>query len=155
LASLTGELSHYHEAALARPDLPSSRAGLGCALARAGRAHDAVPHLEAAALAGPFHRRAPRACYQSLLDAKLGDQAEALRSDQLALYLSAPKVVPPEPYFARPPVHTGPARAAGEGQLAVVWQGAFRERHSLALVNRQACRGLLERGHALSLVAVP
>src|SRR5205823_2587679 len=32
----------------ARPDLPGSRAALGCALARAGRVALAVPHLRAA-----------------------------------------------------------------------------------------------------------
>jgi glycosyltransferase involved in cell wall biosynthesis/SAM-dependent methyltransferase len=33
----------------------------------------------------------------------------------------------------------------------VVWEGAISEEHSLALVNRQLCLGLLERGHEVSL----
>ena len=49
LADLTGDLAHYHEAALARPDLPTSRAALGCALARQRRFSEAAHHLRRAA----------------------------------------------------------------------------------------------------------
>ena len=38
LGELTGDLAHYREAALARPDLAPGLAALGCALGRAGRA---------------------------------------------------------------------------------------------------------------------
>jgi glycosyltransferase involved in cell wall biosynthesis/Flp pilus assembly protein TadD len=43
----------------------------------------------------------------------------------------------------------------GEGSLAVVWQGDQAPVHSLALVNRAFCKGLLDRGHELSLAPLP
>src|SRR5207244_7360042 len=45
LAEATGELAHYYEAAVYRPDLPPARAALGCALGRAGRFVEAAGHL--------------------------------------------------------------------------------------------------------------
>ena len=45
LADLTDELAHYEAAVAAFPDLPSGHAELGCALCRAGRLADALPHL--------------------------------------------------------------------------------------------------------------
>ncbi len=60
LAELTGDVHHRHEAALARPDLPPTRAALGCALGAAGRPADAVPHLRFAVESDPFDRPAAR-----------------------------------------------------------------------------------------------
>jgi glycosyltransferase involved in cell wall biosynthesis/tetratricopeptide (TPR) repeat protein/predicted O-methyltransferase YrrM len=45
---------------------------------------------------------------------------------------------------------SAPTRAA-VAPVAVVWEGALAELHSLALVNRELCRRLVERGHELSL----
>src|SRR5581483_5783886 len=42
LGNLTGAPHHYYEAAALRPDLPVTRAALGCALARAGQFAAAV-----------------------------------------------------------------------------------------------------------------
>src|SRR5262249_31705484 len=61
LAGLTDDLVHYYEAAAARPDLPTARAALGCALARAKHVDEAVAHLRFAAEANPFDRDAARA----------------------------------------------------------------------------------------------
>src|SRR5262249_47021130 len=66
LADLTGELSHFHEAALARPDLPSARAALGCALGRSGRPAEAASHLARGVGGNPFDVTAARALYQAL-----------------------------------------------------------------------------------------
>jgi GT2 family glycosyltransferase/tetratricopeptide (TPR) repeat protein len=103
LAELTGDLSHHHEAALARPDLPPTRASLGCALARAGRHADAVPHLRFATEANPFDRAAARALFQALTD--LGDAAGADRiaADRRLLHAAAPQAVPEEAWFAEAP----------------------------------------------------
>jgi tetratricopeptide (TPR) repeat protein len=66
LGELTGELAYYYEAAMARPDLPVTRAALGCALARAGKHAEAVPHLRYAVAGNPFDKAAARALYQVL-----------------------------------------------------------------------------------------
>src|SRR5439155_1566193 len=54
LAELTGDLLHGCQAALARPDLPTSRRWLGMALAQAGRPAEAVPHLRQAVAENPL-----------------------------------------------------------------------------------------------------
>ncbi len=61
LADWTHDLVHRHEAALARPDLPPTRAALGCALGEAKRPQEAVPHLHYAVEQNPFDRSAARA----------------------------------------------------------------------------------------------
>src|ERR671923_3096500 len=61
LADLTGELPHYCEAVVARPDLPTSRAALGCALGRNRQAGEAVEHLRQAVQANPLDLAAARA----------------------------------------------------------------------------------------------
>jgi GT2 family glycosyltransferase len=99
LGSLTDDLGHYHEAVLARPDLPTSRAALGCALGRAGRSAEAVPHLRQAVTANPFDLEAARAFFQALGDC--GDSASQVRFAQERILLSraAPKLVPAEAWF--------------------------------------------------------
>jgi GT2 family glycosyltransferase/predicted Zn-dependent protease len=113
LADLTGDLPHFHEAVLARPDLPIARAALGCALARVGRLADALPHLRAAVEARPFDAPAARALYQVLSD--LGDRAGARRLARRLwlLHRAAPGSVPAEPWFADAP-------PAGEELASVV-----------------------------------
>jgi GT2 family glycosyltransferase/predicted Zn-dependent protease len=113
LADLTGDLSHFHEAVLARPDLPTARAALGCALARAGRLAEALPHLRLAVEAQPFDAPAARALYQVLSD--IGDRAGArqLARRRRLLHRSAPGSVPAEPWFEGAP-------PAGEELASVV-----------------------------------
>jgi GT2 family glycosyltransferase/tetratricopeptide (TPR) repeat protein len=103
LAELTGELAHFHEAALARPDLPPSRAALGCALGRAGRPALALPHLRAAAAADPFDAAAARALAQALADAGDPEGARRVARDRRLLRGAAPEAVPEEPWFAQAP----------------------------------------------------
>jgi tetratricopeptide (TPR) repeat protein len=79
LADLTGELSHYHEAAVARPDLATTRAALGCALGRLGRPAEAVPHLSFAVEEDPFDTPAARA-----LSAALGEVGDVEGQKRLA-----------------------------------------------------------------------
>jgi GT2 family glycosyltransferase/predicted Zn-dependent protease len=102
LGELTGELSHFHEAALARPDLPTSRAALGCALGRADRPGDALPHLRRAAAADPFDPEAARALHQALRDAGDAEGARRAAFDRRRLARAAPHL-PQEAWFAEPP----------------------------------------------------
>ena len=39
--------------------------------------------------------------------------------------------------------------------MRVAWEGDFEALHSLAIVNRAVCRGLLDRGHDVRLIASP
>jgi glycosyltransferase involved in cell wall biosynthesis/predicted Zn-dependent protease len=100
LALLTGDLSHYHEAALARPDLPPTRAALGCALCRAGRPAEGLPHLRAAVAGNPFDGPAARALAQALTDAGDPVGSRRLARDRRRLHRAAPQAVPAEPWFA-------------------------------------------------------
>jgi GT2 family glycosyltransferase/predicted Zn-dependent protease len=103
LAGPTGDLSHYHEAALARPDLPSTRAALGCALARSGRAAEGVPHLRAALASNPFDNLAARALAQAMADAGDRTAAHRLARDRRLLHKAVPQAVPAEAWFASAP----------------------------------------------------
>src|SRR5262249_37023565 len=116
LADLTGDLVHFHEAALARPDLPLSRARLGCALGRAGRAAEAVPHLQRAVAANPLDITAARALYQALLDSGDTEGSARLARDRRLLHLAAPECVPVESWFDGPPIpanSTAPPAVSG------------------------------------------
>jgi len=62
-AHLTERLGHFYEAALAQPDLPATRAALGCALARAGKFPEAAAHLAHAKAENPFDTTAARAYF--------------------------------------------------------------------------------------------
>jgi glycosyltransferase involved in cell wall biosynthesis/tetratricopeptide (TPR) repeat protein len=148
LAELTGELPHHHEAAVERPDLPPTRAALGCALGAAGRPAEAAAHLHAASLANPFDRAAARALY-----AGQTAQADALARDRLLLRLSAPAAVAAEDWALQP--RRGNAPANPTSPLALVWEGAFLAQHSLGLLNRALCHRLMHRGHELSLTPIP
>jgi GT2 family glycosyltransferase/Flp pilus assembly protein TadD len=99
LATLTGDLSHYYEAVFARPDLPLSRAALGCALGRAGRPAEALPHLRYAVEHNPFDREAARALLQVLHDAGDADGERRLAREQRLLSQAAPQLVPAAPWF--------------------------------------------------------
>jgi len=103
LADLNNDLVHYYEAMLARPDLPVSRAALGCALARNGRLLEARTHLERAVAEQPFDLPAVRALAQVLLE--LGDRKarQQLEHDRRQLAKAAPGIVPEEDWFALPP----------------------------------------------------
>jgi glycosyltransferase involved in cell wall biosynthesis/predicted Zn-dependent protease len=105
LSGLTGDVTHAFEAVLARPDLPSSRAELGAALANVGRNDEAIPHLRAAVALNPFDNTAALALFKALGAAGDGDGQRRLGRDRRLLALAAPQVVPTEPWFTNcPPV---------------------------------------------------
>jgi glycosyltransferase involved in cell wall biosynthesis/predicted Zn-dependent protease len=169
LAELTGELGHYYEAVAARPDLPNTRAALGCALGRQGRAGEAVPHLRLVVEGSPFDLNAARALYQALGEAGDVEGQRELARDRALLARAAPRVVPPELWFdekVRSPwsVVRGQEKASADLSslrtnhnglrtqvLQAGWEGPFRAAHSLGLVNREVCRRLIERGHQIAL----
>jgi tetratricopeptide (TPR) repeat protein len=100
LADLTGELTHFQQAAGLRPDLPISRAAWGCALARAGQFAEAVPQLRAAVTANPFDRAAARSLFEALGQAGDAGGQRCFAQERRLLAQAAPQVVPAEPWFA-------------------------------------------------------
>ncbi|MBL8796721.1 MAG: glycosyltransferase, partial [Planctomycetia bacterium] len=103
LAELTGDLLHFHEAVLARPNLPISRAMLGCALARQRRPIEALPHLRQAVHDNPFDLDAARALYHVLAEVGEPPSQRRLARDRWLLSQCAPPVVPVETWFAHAP----------------------------------------------------
>jgi glycosyltransferase involved in cell wall biosynthesis len=151
LACLTGELAHAHEAALARPDLPPSRAELGRALVRAGRPADAAEHLRLAVAGNPFDGAAARDLHRVLGEAGDAPGQDRLAHERRLLSRCAPQLVPAEPWFERVPLFpsTVPPPPA---PLRIIWEGPQRVLHSLALVNREVCARLIRRGHEVSVL---
>jgi tetratricopeptide (TPR) repeat protein len=102
-AEQIGGLANLYEAALARPDLPTTRAALGLALAGAGRDREALGHLRAALAENPFDAAASRALHDVL--GRGGDAEGQSRLAHACRLLSraAPQAFPPEPWFQAPP----------------------------------------------------
>src|SRR5262249_36841680 len=103
LADMTGELHHYYDAALARPDLAPTRAALGCALARQGRLTEAIGHRRQAVGDNPFDADAARALAKALGDAGEGLARRRLARQRRLLWEAAPDRVQAEPWFAQAP----------------------------------------------------
>jgi glycosyltransferase involved in cell wall biosynthesis/Flp pilus assembly protein TadD len=103
LAEVTGELRHYYEAVLARPDLGISRSFLGCALARAKQYAQAVPHLRFAVEENPFDANAARALFQALEDSGDSMGKRRLARHVRLLAKAAPRLVSLEEWAARTP----------------------------------------------------
>ena len=121
LAAWTGELPHYYEAALRRPDLPSGPAALGAALVRAERPREAQEHLRRALADSPLDRETARVYFQAL------GSRQRFRGPAAAV-----RGAPP----------AGPRRAPGRpGGKLVRRAAATRRRIGLHLVQ---CRGRLE-----------
>jgi glycosyltransferase involved in cell wall biosynthesis/predicted Zn-dependent protease len=102
LAQWTGATSHYFEAGLAFPESSTTRAALGCALARGGKVVEALPHLRLAVEANPLDVPAARNLYQAL-----GEVGDAVGQRRVArdLWLLARMIptLPTEPWFDQPP----------------------------------------------------
>jgi GT2 family glycosyltransferase/Tfp pilus assembly protein PilF len=101
LAELTDVLPHYYEAVVARPDLPPTRAALGGALGRLGRAADSVPHLRCALAANPFDTATAQALYQAL--GKTGDPVGQRRLARSRRLLAQAAALPAEDWFTKAP----------------------------------------------------
>ncbi len=111
LGLLSGEVIHYHEAVLARPDLPVSQAALGCALGQLGRPTVALSHLRAAVDANPFDEDAARALHQACRDLGDVEAAHRVAQDHRLLRRAAPGLVPDRGWDAEAaPAATGGSR---------------------------------------------
>ncbi len=103
LGELTGEVQEFEKAVAARPDLPTSRFGLGCALAMAGRVAEAVAHFREAVWGNPFDLRAARALYQALKDSGDVEGCRGFGRGRQLLAKAAPRIVPVEAWFYEDP----------------------------------------------------
>lgn len=119
LAASTSDLVHYHEAALAQPDEPTPRAALGCALARAGRLHEALPHLQLAVAGNPADRAAARALYQLYGDLGHKKNQRRLARDQRRFANDTAEPIPSESWFA----DSAPPGDELASILVVCWNG--------------------------------
>jgi GT2 family glycosyltransferase/tetratricopeptide (TPR) repeat protein len=99
LGELTGDAVPWYEAVLSRPDLPVTHAALGCALGRAARYAEALPHLQRAVEDNPFDRAAARAYFETLGGTGRGFEQRRFARDQRLLARAAPGVVPQEAWF--------------------------------------------------------
>ncbi len=155
LAGMTGDLAHHYEAAAARPDLPSGQAALGCALARAGNFTAARSHLQRAVADNPFDVPAAAALFGVYGETASWPAQHRLAQDYGLLHQSAPAIIERGAWFAPPRLGGLPATdrrgSDGEASCRVVWEGGFEELHSLALVNRELCWRLIERGCQVAL----
>jgi len=153
LGCLTGDVVHLAEAVLARPDLPGSRAALGMALGQQRRRAEAVYHLRQALDKNPFDVETARALHRALTESGDRGAAAELAGEYRLIHEAAPGIVRAEDSFSA---------AASDGarqseslpheRVRVVWEGGFGAVHSLALVNRELCGRLAERGHELCLL---
>jgi GT2 family glycosyltransferase/Flp pilus assembly protein TadD len=101
-AKLTGDVVHYYEAALARPELPATAAALGCSLASKGYAVEAIDPLRRALGANPLDRDAARALGHMLSTLGERDAARQLAAERRLLSRASAALVPPEPWFSDP-----------------------------------------------------
>lgn len=152
LAHLTGDLAHSFHMAGERPDLPVSFLHLGNALGRGQRPAEALAHLRSCLALNPFDRQASHAYFQTL--GLLGRSAEQLRfvAEQRVLADAAPTLVPPQDWFAEIPTPTVITADKPSETYRIAWHGAQSPLHSLALVNREICARLVERGHEVTLL---
>lgn len=106
LARQTGELAYRYEAALARPDLPATRATLGSALRQADRPAEAAYHLRQALTANPFDAATAHLLYETL--GLLGRPAEQQRliQERRLLHHSAPHATAAENWFLPAPTQS-------------------------------------------------
>ncbi|MBX9680049.1 MAG: glycosyltransferase [Gemmataceae bacterium] len=102
LGEWTGDAFHHYESVMQRPDLPTGRASLGQALARSGRAENAIVHLEKALEANPFDAESARKCFE--LHGNVGnvDSRSRLAKRRRSLAEAVVQTVPNEPWFAAP-----------------------------------------------------
>ncbi len=99
---------HFQQAAAQRPDLPTTQAALGCALADAGRLAEAIAHFQRELATNPFDAAAARFLFRALAATGRYEDSAALVRQRQRLRQAAPQFVPAEPWFTAPP----PARAA-------------------------------------------
>lgn len=158
LAKETGLLAHRYEAALARPDLPATRAALASALVRGGRPAEARRHLRRAVADNPFDRGAARALFDLLGTAGRAEEQCQFMHTRRLLSRAAPQVVPSEPWFEVVPEQNGLACGIYEQILPSIQRTGGVVRGTPIVVRQEGCedpgrhRAELERTHRLLLM---
>lgn len=152
LAQLRDDLVHAYSAHQLRPDLFMSPAWLGCALGRKGRISEAARYLRQAVAINPFDNDAAHPLHESLGRLGLVAEQERFARSRRQLAEAAPKLVQTEPWAAERPIPAELSRDTAEMPHRIVWHGSQESLTSLALVNREICQRLIERGHQLSLL---
>jgi glycosyltransferase involved in cell wall biosynthesis/Flp pilus assembly protein TadD len=103
LAELMDDLVYRFQAVLHRPDIPVTRAALGCTLARLKRPWEALTHLRQAASLSPLDLRAVEALYHALGEMNQRDEQDRMVQERRRLARAMPQLVPVEKWFAPAP----------------------------------------------------
>jgi GT2 family glycosyltransferase/predicted Zn-dependent protease len=103
LALLTGSVEEAYEAVLARPDLPSTRRGLGIGLLRGGHPAEALPHLRQVLEANPFDVEMAAVLFQAYGEANDAVGQRHLAHERRLLAKAAPGLVSAEAWFVNCP----------------------------------------------------
>jgi tetratricopeptide (TPR) repeat protein len=140
LADLTGDMIHFQEAALARPGVARTRAALGCALGRAGRFAESLPHLRHAVEANPLDADAARALAQSLTEVKDSAGRDALAQLRRDLARAAPGLIRQDAWFAETPPSAAQA-------IQAEWGSARATRYTLPAVAANLVSGTNGTNH--------
>jgi hypothetical protein len=109
------EPEHHGRAAALLPDVPSSQAAHGCALARAGHLEQAEPLLRRELAANLLDAEAARAHFRLLRELGQHDDADRLAAQRRRLTRVAPHLVAAERLFDEPPA----ARRAGRARVSL------------------------------------
>ncbi|MEZ6141271.1 MAG: hypothetical protein R3B84_11935 [Zavarzinella sp.] len=91
IADHTDDLHHYYEAVKYLLDSATSKAALGCALARGGHLHAAREYLQITLAEMPFDQQATRAYYQVLHDVGTRIEARCFAKERKALQAAHPE----------------------------------------------------------------
>lgn len=149
LARLHGDVEHALIAHSYQPESASAQIEVGCALARKGRVHDAIPFVQQALQTNPMDNDAARVLFDLLGRAGYSADGDRLIDERRRLHERHPNVVPLEAWFIAP---SAVASSLSSSPLNIVWHGSQEALHSLAHVNRELCARLAERGHQISLL---
>jgi tetratricopeptide (TPR) repeat protein len=114
VATLTKDVTHFHEAVLADPDSMPYRLALGCALGTMGRPAEAAVHLEGALTANPFEPTAARCLFQAFREIGADARAERVAAKRRQLLKAAPQLVASEDWFAERPASPSDSSATDD-----------------------------------------
>lgn len=146
----------FYEALAQIPEECSTHEELGRLLLSLGYHEAGRSHLETALKFNPFDYRLAEELQNAYLKSGESVKEHTLGVEQAQLHTAAPGLIPELPWF-RHHLMKVPAKPRARGsatdQYVIRWQGDQHPLHSLAIVNRQLCERLINRGHELSLLS--
>ncbi len=133
------EPEHHGRAAQLCPELPTSQAAWGCALARCGKLAEAAEPLRQELATNPFDREAARALFELLQALGDTDGAGQVVHQRRLLHRAAAQVLPLEPWFAETASAPREPLPAPRADLRLIPVEEFRRRFGLMDTTRALC----------------